>query len=193
MQLMKRHLAPVMAGLVILGAASYVVASERSPSSSDEVVLAQSEGEKEGPAAEHGRPHPGMPGAIRGELTVHAREGEGFDTVRFDRGVIASLDGATVVITEDDGTTAEIATTDDTRIGRDGQRAGFEDLQAGDHVAAFRVKEGDTFVTKGIRAISPERWEEFEDKRESSREGKREGTREDMRERFRDRRDAREG
>jgi hypothetical protein len=184
MGFVKRHLAVALAGLVIVGGASYVGAAEMSsrtpPASDDEVVLAQDaqgtqdaqeqSDEQETPGDRPGRPHSGFPGAIRGELTVHARDGDGFADVRFDRGILDRVDGTTIVITEDDGTTVEIPTTDDTRIGRDGEKATLEDLQAGDHVSAFRVDEGDGFVTKGVRAVSPERWAEYEAKREECRE-----------------------
>ena len=104
MQFLKRHLTAVVAGFVIVGGASYVAAAEVSSPSQDEVTLAQGQGSGEPEeAAQQGRPHQGLPRAIRGELTVHARDGEGFAEVRFDRGTLDRIDGMTLVITEDDG------------------------------------------------------------------------------------------
>ena len=45
------------------------------------------------------------------------------------------------------------------------------------------MKDGDAFVTKGVRAISPEQWEEGQDRRD--------GMRDRMRERFEQRREQR--
>lgn len=190
MRLLKQHLAPVMAGLVILGGASYVLAADVSSPPTDEVMLAQAStddpegGAQDGPRGNR-RPHghPGFPHAIRGELIVPEREGDGYTTVRLDRGLLDRIDGSTLVVNEDDGTTVEIPTTDETRVYRDGEQAAVAELQSGDHIATFRVKEGDAFVTKGVRAISPEQWEEMDERRDDRRE--------DMRERFRERRDDR--
>jgi hypothetical protein len=190
MRFVKQHLAAVMAGLVIVGGASYVMAAEPS-APDDEVTLAQNEGGPEG--GEDGAERPGrhagpLPRAIRGEFTAHAREGDGFVDVRFDRGVLDHVEGTTVVINEDDGTTVEVPTDDETRISRDGEDAELAELVAGDHVAAYQANDGDGFVTKGIRAISAERWAEFEEKREECREQP-VRCRHHRRERFRDRRD----
>ncbi len=197
MRFLKQYLAAVMAGAVIVGGLAFVATQQlaAAPSGGDTVTLAQDSSSDPG-APEGGgessdgprRHRPGGPGgfpkAIRGEVVVPAREGDGYATVRFDRGIVDHVDGATLVITEADGTSVEIPTTDETRVYRDGEDAELSDLQAGDHVAAFRVKEGDAFVTKGVRAISPEHWEEMEGRRAESREG----IRERMRDRFEQRR-----
>jgi hypothetical protein len=159
-----------------------------SPGAGDTVTLAQNSSPEE-PGSPEGRHHGpgtvgGFPKAIRGEVVVPAREGDGYSTVRFDRGILDRVDGTTIVLKEDDGTTVEIPTTAETNVNRDGEDAEPSDLQAGDHVATLRVKEGDTFVTKGVRAISPEQWEESQAKRDERREG--------FRERFAERRAARD-
>ena len=64
-------------------------------------------------------------------MVVPAREGDGYTTVRFDRGIVERVDGSTVVIKEDDGTSVEIPTTDETRVNRDGEDAELSDLQDG--------------------------------------------------------------
>ena len=190
MQFLKKHLAPVMAGLVILAGASYALAADESSPPTDEVTLAQvstddpesdAQDGRGGPSGHRPHGHPGFPHAIRGELVVPEREGDGYTTVRLDRGILDRVDGTTLVVNEDDGTTVEIPTTEETRVYRDGEEATLAELEAGDHVATFRVKEGDAFVTKGVRAISPEQWEEMDERRAERREG--------MRERFRERRD----
>ena len=166
MQWLKQHLAIVLAGMVVVGGFSYVAVADVGEPSSDEVVLAQNEMDE--PDEGRQRPHhgPGFPHAIRGELVVPEREGDGYTTVRLDRGILERVDGATLVIEEADGTSVEIPTTDETRVYRDGEEAELSELRAGDHVATFREKDGDAFITKGVRAISPERWEEYEERRE---------------------------
>jgi hypothetical protein len=194
MKFLKQHLAPVMAGLVILGSTAFVATQQLAASPSDTVTLAQdgSAPPSDAPDDAPGRPRPGGPRhhgpgfghAIRGEVVVPEREGDGYATVRFDRGVLQSVDGTTLVIEEADGTTVEIPTEDATRVYRDGEDAELSDLVAGDHVATFRVKDGDTFATKGVRAISAERWDEMDERRD--------GMRERMRERAGERRAARD-
>ena len=178
MSFLKQHLALVMAGLVVVGGSAFVATQQlaAAPGDGDTVTLAQDsapEGPESSDGARHHRPG-GFPKAIRGEVVVPAREGDGYATVRFDRGILDRVDGTTIVLDEDDGTTVEIPTTDETRVNRDGEEAELSDLQAGDHVATFRVKEGDAFVTKGVRAISPKRWEESQEKRGERRESFRE-------------------
>jgi hypothetical protein len=179
MEFVKRHLGVLMASTVIVGGTAFVATQQlaATPADGDTVTLAQNDGSSEG--ERHHGPG-GFPRAIRGEMVVPAREGDGYATVRFDRGIVERVDGSTVVIEEDDGTSVEIPTTDETRVNRDGEDAELSDLQAGDHVAAFRVKDGDAFVTKGIRAISPEQWEDGQDHRD--------GMRDRMRERLEERR-----
>jgi hypothetical protein len=187
MEFVKRHLGILMAGLVIVGGMAFVATQQLAAAPSDTVTLAQnSSGEgdvpsDEGSPSREGVRHHGpggFPKAIRGEVVVPAREGDGYATVRFDRGIVDRVDGSTLVITEDDGTSVEIPTTDETRVNRDGEDAELSDLQAGDHVATLRVKDGDAFETKGVRAISPERWEEGQDRRDGMRDQRREGFKE---------------
>jgi hypothetical protein len=179
MEFVKRHLGVLMAGLVIVGGTAFVATQQLAAVSSDgdTVTLAQEsssdQGSPEGPDSSDGPRHHrpgGFPKAIRGEVVVPARDGDGYATVRFDRGVLDRVDGTTLVVTEDDGTSVEIPTSDETRVYRDGEDAELGDLQPGDHVAAFRVKDGDTFVTKGVRAISPEKWAEEQERRDGMRE-----------------------
>ena len=184
MRLLKQHLALVMAGLVIIGGSAFVATQHlaAAPGAGDTVTLAQDsstdEAPREAPPGEGSPRHHapgGFPNAIRGEVVVPARgEGEGYVTVRFDRGILVRVDGTTLVIDEADGTTVEVPTDDETRVYRDGDAVELSELQAGDHVATFRVKEGDTFVTKGVRAISPERWEEGQERRDGFRDRMRE-------------------
>jgi len=189
MEFVKRHLGVLMASTVIVGGTAFVATQQlaATPADGDTVTLAQNDGSSDTPAGDapagEGERHHGpgaFPRAIRGEMVVPAREGDGYATVRFDRGIVERVDGSTVVIEEDDSTSVEIPTTDETRVNRDGEDAELSDLQAGDHVAAFRVKDGDAFVTKGIRAISPEQWEDGQDHRD--------GMRDRMRERLEERR-----
>jgi hypothetical protein len=187
MSFLKQHLAAVMAGVVVLGGSVFVATQQlaAAPDGGDTIALAQDSATGDGSPADGPRRHGpgGFPKAIRGEVVVPEREGDGYTTVRFDRGILARVDGTTVVIDEPDGTTVEVPTDDDTRVYRDGESAELSELVAGDHVATMRVKEGDAFVTKGVRAISPEQWEDGQERRDDRR-GR-------MREPFDERRDER--
>ena len=167
---MKRHLGALLLGAIAVSCLAYVGA--QAATSTDTVALAQDEGEQ--PPAEgraDGPKHrPGMRGAIRGEFVVRGEEEGTFRTVKMDRGVVERVEGSTVVIKEEDGTVVEIPTSGDTRIARDGEQVEISAIQAGDHAFAHRVKEGDGFVTKGVRAFSPERWAEMEQRREACKE-----------------------
>jgi hypothetical protein len=83
--------------------------------------------------------------------------------------VIERVEGSMVVIKEDDGTTIEVPTSDETRIRRDGERANVADLRAGDHVRTMRIDVGDGLVTRAVQALSPERWQELDQRRERGR------------------------
>lgn len=187
---LKRHLAVLIAGTVMLSGATYVAAQVSvAPVPSNEVTLAQADAPDEGtapdeeaPAARKGmRPFHRPP--VRGELVVPGQEDGTFNTIKIDRGILKSVNGTTVVIDEADGTTVEIPTDENTRVHRDREEAKVGDLVAGDHIFALRVKDGDTFVTKGIRAISAEKWEEFQSRREDRREDRRDFRRERRQER----------
>ncbi len=173
MRLVRRFIGPVLVGMLVVGGLAYAGAS--AITASDEVSLAQSQD----PAPpEEGRPRGDGPhrfgphGAIRGEFVVRGEEEGTFRRVRLDRGVIESISGSTLVVKEEDGTTVDIPTSDETRISRDGEEAEFGALKVGDHVAAARVNAGDGFVTRSVRAFSPERWAEMEQRREECRENR---------------------
>ncbi|MGH2759732.1 MAG: hypothetical protein ACRDKJ_09215 [Actinomycetota bacterium] len=186
----RRFVGPVIVGALLVSGLAYAGASAMT--ASDEVSLAQSED----PAPEEGtegrrpgRHRFGLRSAIRGEFVVRGEEEGTFRRVRLDRGVIESISGSTVVVKEEDGTTVEIPTSDETRISRDGEEVELGALQAGDHVATSRVNDGDGFVTRSVRAFSPERWAEMEERREQCRENP-ERCRAERRERMMERRNA---
>lgn len=165
---LKRHLGSLLVGALVVGGVAYVGAGALTSPSQD-VVLTQQNDAPEGEQAGRGSRHKkgfGLRGAIRGELVVPGDEEGTFKTIRIDRGVLARVDGSTVVINEDDGTSVDIATSDGTRISRDGSRATLGDLKEGDHIRVLRVKEGDGFVTQSVHAISPERWEQRQQRRQ---------------------------
>ncbi len=174
MGFIKRHTATLVVGALVVGAISYAGANALT-SSGEGALLTQSEDgaqqRPEGVKAHKGRPGPrGMRGAIRSEAVVPKREGEGFNKVKFDRGVLERVDGSTLVVKEADGTSVQIPTSDETKIHRDGEDAALGDLKAGDHIAASQIDEDSGFVTRFVRAVSAERFAELEQKREECRE-----------------------
>ncbi len=167
---MRRHFWALLVGAVAVGGIAYVGAQAATQPSDDVLLAQESQDVPPGEQAqreprEGGKLRPGFHRAIRGDLVVPGEEEGTFQNVRIDRGVIERIDGSTIVIKEDDGTTVEVPTTDQTRIGRDGEQATLADLQAGDHVHTVRVES----VTRSVRAISPERWAEMEQRREQCR------------------------
>jgi hypothetical protein len=169
----RRHLGSLLIGALAVGGVAYVGAY--AVTASDNVSLTQNEEEPNSGETERSRKGPhkfGPRGAIRGEFVVPGEDEGTFQRVRTDRGVIDRIEGSTIVISEADGTTVEVPTSDDTRIGRDGEEAELGELKAGDHVHTMRVNTGDGFVTRHVRAVSPERWEEMEQRREECRENR---------------------
>lgn len=168
---MKRALPTWILGAIAVTVVAFLGA--QALTASDTVALAQQEGEQTEQKAQgrHGPKHRlGLHGAIRGEMVVPGEEDGTFRRVRIDRGVVERVDGTTIVMKEDDGTVVEIPTGSDTRIVRDGEQVAVSDVRAGDHVFAHRVNDGDGFVTRGVRAFSPERWAEMEQRREACKD-----------------------
>jgi hypothetical protein len=182
---MKRHLGALVVGLLAVGGIAYAGARVATTPQTQDVTLAQDNqdvppGEQpQREPGEDGKMRPGFHRAIRGDLVVPGDTEGTFQNVRIDRGVIERIDGSTIVIKEDDGTTVEVPTTAETRIRRDGEEAAVGDLQAGDHVHTVRVDS----VTRRVGALSPERWQEMEQRREQCRANPRQCREERMRKR----------
>lgn len=162
MRLTRMWTAAAMAGVVLVGGVGAVVAQE--------------DGSGAGPR-ERAHAIGALPRAIRGELVVRERDGEGFATIRIDRGVLTGVDGSTLRMKEADGTTVEVETSGATRVRRDGDEAAVGDLRTGDHVMTVRRKDGETFTTELVRALSPDRHEEMEARRGERRGPRRTGPR----------------
>ncbi|HVL82206.1 MAG TPA: hypothetical protein VM840_11525 [Actinomycetota bacterium] len=134
------------------------------------VSVAAQDGSAERPPGREGRPwvHKGGPfGALRSESVVPDRDGEGFVTVRADRGELTDVDGQHLTIREDDGHVVRVAVAEDTAIRRDGSQAGVGDLKVGDRVHTMRTETEAGFVTRSVHAVSPGRWAEMEKRREA--------------------------
>jgi hypothetical protein len=176
MGFLRRNIGMLIVGALVVGAISYAGASALTGPGEGALLTQSGEGtegdsnaEPKARAGRLGGPR-GLKRAIRGEAVVPKREGEGFNKVKFDRGVLERVDGSTLVIKEDDGATVEVPTSDETEIHRDGEAAELGDLRAGDHVSANQVDEGDGYVTRFVRAVSTERFAELEQKREECKE-----------------------
>jgi hypothetical protein len=161
-----KHLASVVIGALAVGGVSYVAA--QAATSPQQVALAQDQTPARPQKAGRAGGGIGLGRAIRGDAVVGDRQGQ-FRNVHFDRGTLESVDGTTLVIKEDDGKIVNVGTNDQTRIRRDREQAQLSDLKPGDHVAALQVKDGDTFTTKFVRAISPEKFAELQQQREDRR------------------------
>ncbi len=170
MGVLKRNVAAVVGGTLVLVGGSYIGAKALTTPPTvtlDAASSAALEGAADPAAPEGAAPAAeaeagpgdakGPRGPIRGEAVI-ARNGK-FPTVRFNRGTLERVDGSTIVIKEADGKVVSVATDDKTRVRRDGEQATLADLKEGDHVGTFEVKDGDTYTTKFVRAFSSEKWE----------------------------------
>ncbi len=144
----KRNIAVIAAGAVVIVGGSYVGA--KALTAPQQVTL---DAASTSPAPASSAQERGL---VRGEGVFARRNGT--VTAQVNRGVLQSIDGTTLVISEADGTTQRVETTSDTRFRRDGNKASLSDLKAGDHVGTIVVKQGDAYVTRLVRAFSPGAW-----------------------------------
>jgi hypothetical protein len=147
---LKRNATAIAIGALVIVGGSYVGAKALT---APQTVSLDSASSSDPAPATSAQPR----GPIRGEAVIARRNGT-FPTVRFNKGILSSLDGTTLVISEADGTTQRVDTTSDTHFRRDGKKATLSDLQPGDHVATAAIKDGDTFTTRFVRAFSPDAW-----------------------------------
>jgi len=170
MSFVKKHRFGVALGALLVVGGSYAAAQAASTPRPQQVSLTQAQAPAEGaPAAKtgHRRLGLGLRRLVHGDLVVQGKDNQ-LRNIRLDHGVLQAVDGSTIAIKEADGSTVDIATTDQTRVVRDGQVVKIGDLRAGDNVWTVRVKDDNgTFMTMRVRAISPERTKELESKRQN--------------------------
>ena len=172
MSFVKKHWFGVTLAAFVLVGGSYVGAHAMSSPKPQQVSLTQatqaSPDAAAAPKARRERLGLGLRRLVHGDVVVQGKDNQ-LRNVRLDHGVLQSVDGSTLAIKEADGSTVDIATTEQTRIVRDGQVVKVGDLKAGDNVWTLRVKDdGGQFTTMRVRAISPERAKELESRKRSS-------------------------
>lgn len=148
----KRNIAAVAAGAVVLVGGSYVGAKALT---APQQVSLESASSNSAPQQQRG--------LVRGQGVFARRNGT--VTAQVNRGFLSSVDGTTLVISEADGTTQRVETTSNTKFRRDGKKASISDLKAGDHIATLAVQQGDSFPTKFVRAFSPDAWNSRQEQR----------------------------
>ena len=162
MGFVKRNAVAIAIGAIVVVGGSYVGA--KAMTSPETINLdAASSGASPAPTSSGSTPTQER-GLIRGEGVV-ARPNGTFPTIRFNRGTLSSVDGTTLVISEADGTTQRLDTSDQTHFRRDGKKASLSDLQPGDHVAVLGTETNGTYVTRMVRAFSPDAWNQHESQR----------------------------
>ena len=151
MSFVKKHWFGVALGALVVVGGSFVAANAMSSPSPQQISLTQAQSQPEASAAPKTR---GMRGQrlVHGDLVVQGKDG--LRNVRVDHGVLQSVDGSTLVLKEGDGSTVDIATTEQTKFRRDRQPATITDLKPGDNVWTMRVKQGESYVTMRVRAVS---------------------------------------
>jgi hypothetical protein len=151
MSFVKKHWFGIALGAVAVVGGSCVAAHAAS-GSTQQVSLTQAQ--VQASAAPKARAGLGVRRLVHGDLLVQGKGGE-LRNVRVDHGVLQSVDGSTLVLKEGDGSTVDIATTDQTKFVRDRQPAKITDLKAGDQVWTLRLKNADgSFTTLRVRARS---------------------------------------
>lgn len=75
---------------------------------------------------------------VHGTVTVLGRDGE-LVTLQFDHGTIAAIGNGSISISEADGETITVATTDETRVRKIRQPSSLEELALGDEVFVTSV------------------------------------------------------
>src|SRR5438094_121187 len=116
---MKKHWFGItLGGLAVVGG-SFVGAHAMS-ASPQQISLAQAQTQPEASGAPKARAGMGMKRLVHGDLVVQGKDKE-LRNIRLDHGVLQSIDGSTIVLKEGDGSTVNIATTEQTRIVRDRQ------------------------------------------------------------------------
>jgi hypothetical protein len=177
---LKRNVAAIVGGTLVLAGGTYAGARALSVppqvtlDAASNAALEDAVQPAQAPEQEKAERKAGPRGPmIRGEGVV-GHDGE-FPTVRFNRGVLSTADGTTLVIDEADGTTVRVATDEETRFRRDREKATISDLKAGDHVATLEVKDGDDYSTKFVRAFSAEKWDERQSNKQERRQHRNRG------------------
>ena len=149
MSFVKKHWFGVALGALVVVGGSFVAAHAMSSPAPQQISLTQAQ--PSGPSGPKGG-HRGVRAGrlVHGDLLVLGKAGE-LRNVRVDHGVLQSVDGTTLVLKEGDGSTVDIATTEQTKFVRDRQPAKITDLKPGDNIWTMRVKQGDTYVTLRVR------------------------------------------
>jgi hypothetical protein len=152
MSFVKKHWFGVALGALVVVGGSFIAANAMSSTPSpQQISLTQAQSQPEASAAPKA-------GGVRGRRLVHGdlvvQGKDGLRSVRVDHGILQSVDGSTLHLKEADGSTVDIATTEQTRFRRDKQPAKITDLKGGDNVWTMRVKNGESYVTMRVRAVS---------------------------------------
>jgi hypothetical protein len=86
---------------------------------------------------------------LHGEITVRTKTG-GTATIAFERGVVQSVTGSSVVVRAADGTTWTWALTGTTKVGRAGHPAGVRALAKGETVIVVGPASGSGYAARHI-------------------------------------------
>ncbi len=99
-----------------------------------------------------GRPGPGGP-FIHGEGTV--RTPDGFATGFTQRGEVTAVSATSITLKSPDGFTKTYVVTEDTKVRKGRAEATIADVKVGDRAGVRGIKEGDSYVVKGIHVHVP--------------------------------------
>jgi hypothetical protein len=86
--------------------------------------------------------------AIHGQVTVESKNGP--KTIAFERGVVQSVSGGSVLIKAADGMTATWQVGSEARVFRHGQKVGADALAAGQRVSVLGLVTGGTYQARRV-------------------------------------------
>jgi hypothetical protein len=97
---------------------------------------------------------------VHGTVTVLGRDGE-LVTLQFDHGTVAAIGDGSISISEANGQTVSVATSDETRVRKVRQASSLEELAVGDEVFVTSVVD-DGMATARLIAVPMQRPESSE-------------------------------
>lgn len=151
--------------LGFLGATVMAVAAFGHPRGSGEEAqgLGRSRSDESRPewGRDRGRAHRrGFRHLVHGKMKIQTADG--FAMVLTDLGEVTAVDPETLTLTivRADDESVTVTANDETKIGKDRERATFQDIEVGDHARIVQVDEGEGYSVRLILVRTPSEGEE---------------------------------
>jgi hypothetical protein len=93
----------------------------------------------------------GLGGALHGEHVVKQADGDGYETIAFQRGEVTEVSNDSLTVKSEDGFTRTYAVTGETFVGA--AREGIDSVEVGDEVAVQATVSGDKATASVVRDV----------------------------------------